>query len=291
MDNVSNLIHMKKLETLKGALVPYIFSEKYFNILKAKLQGKRLDDNERYYYNHFIKKKIIGMAELFMIKDKMNIQGNIRKDRLQKAEKLIRKYSKKHKKMKILISGSFLYSKKYNDIDLFVISKYNKEDYREGKIHINYLPDDVENKLFFKSISGLSVSNFAFKEEEIRKELPIEDVLQLYETVALLIMQKDNFKNELRDLMLTLEYLSNGVVLDSMQLKKATEKIIKRKNKLKILNAYLTMRIITSYPKTILQTSLNRFIGKNSNPEKGQKIYNNWKVYNQTYHEALEIAE
>ena len=34
--------------------------------------------------------------------------------------------------MKILISGSFLYKEKYDDIDLFIISKYKKEDYKDG---------------------------------------------------------------------------------------------------------------------------------------------------------------
>ena len=290
MGNLENHLTLENLNNAKPYLVPYVFSQNYFNILKARLRNKKLSDNERYYYNHFIKKKLQGMCELFEITDEITGKEFIRKDRLKKAISLLKKYSRKHKNMKILISGSFLFSDKFNDIDIFIISKYNKEDYRDGRIHVNYLSEDVEKTLFFKSISAISVANFKFDKVQIEEEIKAEDILHLYEIVTLLIMQKDSYLPELRDLLLRMEYTSNRVALNSMQLKTAADRIISSKNPIKLINKYVIAKIISSYNVVVLRKALKKFIEKNSIPEKGQKMYENWKIYNQTYKEALEVV-
>ncbi|MEA3515106.1 MAG: hypothetical protein U9R34_06505 [Nanoarchaeota archaeon] len=290
MRNLEHHLTLENLNNAKPYLVPYVFSQNYFNILKARLRNKKLSDNERYYYNHFIKKKLQGMFELFEITNDITGKEFIRKDKLKKAISLLKKYSRKHKNMKILISGSFLYSDKFNDIDIFIISKYNKEDYRDGRIHVNYLPDDIEKTLFFKSISAISIANFKFDKIQIEEEIKAEDILHLYELVTLLIMQKDSYLPELRNLLLRMEYTSNRVVLNSMQLKTAADRIINSKNPIKLINKYVIAKIISSYNVAVLRKALKKFIEKNSIPEKGQKMYENWKIYNQTYNEALEVV-
>ena len=289
MRKLENYLTLEDLNNARPYLVPYIFSQNYFNILKAKLREKKLSSNERYYYNHFIKKKLQGMIELFDITYEINGREFIRKDRLKKAISLLKNYSRKHKNMKMLISGSFLYNDKFNDIDIFVISRYSKEDYRDRKVHINYLPADVEKTLFFKSISGISIANFK-SNEKIEEEFKVEDILHYYELTILLIMQKDYYLPELRDLITKAEYVSNKVILNSMQLKTITDKIIKSKNPIEIINRYIIIKIINSYSNAILKKALKQFIEKNSTPEKGQKLYGNWKIYNQTYKEALEVV-
>ncbi|MBN1156780.1 hypothetical protein JXA85_04130, partial [Candidatus Woesearchaeota archaeon] len=199
MEKLENHITLENLENARNYLVPYVFSENYFNILRKRMQGKMFSENERYYYNHFIKKKLMGMIELFGISTMINGKHFIRGDRLKKAIAILSKYSRKHKNMKMLITGSFLFSEKYNDVDVFVISKYNKEDYRDGKVHINYLPPDVEKSLFFKSIYAISIANFT-SESKIEEEFNINDILHIYETVVLLLMQKNEYLQELRDL-------------------------------------------------------------------------------------------
>ncbi|MBN1156997.1 hypothetical protein JXA85_05240, partial [Candidatus Woesearchaeota archaeon] len=84
--------------------------------------------------------------------------------------------------------------------------------------------------------------------------------------------------------------LSNNVILTSMQLKSITDKITKSKNAIQIINKYLIAKIINAYNRTILKRALSKFIEKNSIPEKGRKIYENWKIYNQTYKEAIEVV-
>lgn len=289
MGELENLITIGNLERAKDYLIPHIFTENYYSILKKKLEKKKLSENENYYYTHFIKKKILGMMELFEISAMVNGKQFIKKTRLQKAISLIKKYSRKHKNMKLLISGSFLFSEKYKDIDIFILSKYDKEDCKEGIVHINYLPEDIEKTLFFKSIYSISVSNFK-SEIKIEEDFYVDDILHLYEIIVLLIMQGDKYLQELRDLIVRLEYISNRVILDTMQLKTITDKIINAKNPIQTISKYLIAKIINSYNEKILVSALSKFIKKNSAPEKGQERYGNWKIYNKTYKEAIEIV-
>ncbi|MEK6952261.1 MAG: hypothetical protein AABX29_04555 [Nanoarchaeota archaeon] len=289
MVELENQLSLKNLSKAKPYLVPYVFTERYFDILKTRLQNKKLSYNERHYYNHFIKKKLQGMFKLFDITDKVQGKEFIREDRLKKVIALLKKYTRKHKNMKILISGSFLYNKRYNDIDIFILSKYNKEDYRDGLIHINYLPLDVEKTIFFKSIYSISVANFK-SEEEIKEKFMVEDILNYYELVILLLIQKDDYIRELRDLIIMAEYISNRVVLNSMQLKITVDKIINSKNTIEVINKYILTKLVGSYDVAVLKKTLKQFLEKNSKPEKGQKLYENWKIYNKTYREVLKVV-
>lgn len=289
MEKLENYLKLENLEKSKNYLVPHIFTENYYSILKAKIMGKKLTNNEKYYYSHFIKKKLKGIVELMEIDTLVNGKEFIRKDRLNKAISLLKKYSRKHKNMKMLISGSFLYNEKCHDIDIFVLSKYDKEDYRGGKVHINYLSENVEKTLFFQSINLISVSNFK-SEMRIEEDFNISDILHLYEVVILLIIQKDNYLQELRDLIIRLEYISNRVILNSMQLKFITDRIMTSKNHIQVINKYLIAKIINACNGAVLRRILNKFVEKNSFPEKGQQIYENWKIYNQTYKEAIEVV-
>jgi hypothetical protein len=292
MRTLINNFNIGNLESAKPYLVPYIFTENYFRILKAKLNHEPLSSNEQYYYNHFIKKKLRGMIELFDIEGKINISNRtmIKKDRIKKAISFVKEYSRKHKNMKILVTGSFLYKEKYNDIDIFVLSKYEKEDYKEDEAHINFLPADIEKTLFFKSISAISIANFAFDESTITEKFTPADILHLYEVVILLIMQDNEYTAELRELILRAEYISNKVILNSMQLKEVIDKIKRSKKPIEVLNKYIVAKIINASTPSVIKTVLNKFIKKNKMPEKGKELYPNWKIYNQTYREAMEVV-
>ena len=290
MRELEKYIVLDNLQKAKQYLVPHVLSENYFNILKMRLQNKKLSETQRYYYNHFIKKKLQGMIELFSIKENIRGEEFILKGRLAKAASTLTKYARKHKHMKLLISGSFLYKEYHSDIDLFVISKYDKEDYREGNVHVNYLPANIEKTLFFKSIAGMSVSNFVFDAFNVDEEFSADDILHSYEVVVLLIMQHDDYLQELRDLIVRVEYLSNTVILNSMQLKTITDKITASKKPIALLNKYIIAKIVSIGDTATIKRVLKKFIAKNTIPEKGKKIYENWGIYNQTYKEALEVV-
>ena len=62
MRKLENYIKLGNLEKSKDYLVPYIFTENYYTILKKKIKGKKLTGNEQHYYNHFIKKKLRALV-------------------------------------------------------------------------------------------------------------------------------------------------------------------------------------------------------------------------------------
>ena len=92
MRYLENYLTLKNLNNAKPCLVPHIFSQNYFRILQAKLKHKKLSYNEQYYYNHFIKKKLKAMFELFEIAEEINEKEFIKKNRLKKAISLIKKW-------------------------------------------------------------------------------------------------------------------------------------------------------------------------------------------------------
>ena len=73
-----------------------------------------------------------------------------------------------------------------------------------------------------------------------------------------------------------------------MQLKFITDKITNSKNPIQVINKYLIAKIVNAYSSAVLRRTFNKFMEKNSSPEK--KIYENWKFYNQTYREALKVV-
>jgi len=271
-------LDINKLKAAKCNLVPHVFSENYFKILEKRLKGKRLNYNESYYYSHFIKKKLQGMSELMGIEE--FTKGDIRKDRIKKAKGLLKRYSKKHKGMKILISGSFLYKEKYNDIDIFVLSKYDKEDYRQGQVHVNYIPDD-QSALFFKSIAKMSVANFQLSEGPI-KDIDEKDVFHAYEKVLLLISQRDEYKNELRDFLLKLEYFSSKSIADSRQL----DEMVYGLRKTELISKLLVAKIAGICDIRIIRRKIREY----SSLLKVYKGAWNIKRYIDTYKEVIKIA-
>ena len=228
------------------------------------------------------------MAELFEITAMVHGKEFMKVERITRAMRLLKAYSRKHKGMKLLISGSFLFNMSYNDIDIFVISKYDKEDYREGNVHINYIPD-IEKTLFFRSLYAVSVANFS-SGYAIEEEFTINDILHLYEVVVLLMMQQQAYLQELRSLVLRLEYRSSKVILNTVQLKIVTDKIMGSGNPIPLISKYLIAKIISSYDKPVLIRALKMFIKKNSSPEKGQNMHENWKIYNNAYREAMDVV-
>ena len=59
---------------------------------------------------------------------------------------------------------------------------------------------------------------------------------------------------------------------------------------IEVINKYMLIKIVGSYDFVVLKKALKQFIEKNSKPEKGQKLYENWKIYNKMYREVLKIV-
>jgi len=286
---MENLLTLKMVEENQDMLVGRIFTKLQVNILKKKIQKKELDNNERTYYYKYIKPKIKAMLSFSGITE-MNINGkeHIIKERIPKAIKILSQLSRKHKNKKIIISGSFLFNKKYNDIDAFVFSKYNKEDYKKGKLHVNFLPESAIDSLFFSSLSKISISNFkyALKTDFIIK---LDDMLQTYEILIDFILRKKKFIQELRKFFLEIEYTSKVVILNPKQLYELKKKVT-YKNAIKLLSDSLVNSLLYGYTKEKVQNNLKGYINDYCDLLKQYRHAKNLEVYIKTYKEAIQVV-
>lgn len=116
------------------------------------------------------------------------------------------------------ISGSFLYKKKYNDLDIFVIT-------RSAKQHAVSHPDAQITVLDFNELHGLFYHSIA--KSCVAKNLlptkPLKVTLADYwgvinEAIPTLFNEKDNFRKVIRSLVLYTEFFKSGIILDSLQL-------------------------------------------------------------------------
>ena len=281
---MENLITLDMLNKARNELEGRIFTSLQLNILKKRLQKKELDANEKTYYYKYIKPKLKAMFSFFNISE-INIRGReyMIDDRIAEAVEILNKIKKKHKNKRIMISGSFLFNKNYNDIDVFIFTKYDKEDYNKGKIHVNFLPENALDSLFFSSLSEVSISNFYYiHKNEFNVEL--NNVLQNYELLINSILNKENYQKELRDFLLNTEYISTGVILNTKQLYSLRRKI----NKTRIISNTLINALILGYNNNKLN-SLKKYIADYRKLLKQYKS-SNLNEYIQTYEKVIKLA-
>ena len=282
---MENFITLDMVNKNEDNLDGKIFTSLQLNILKKRLQKKELNVNERTYYYKYIKPKLEAMFSFFNISE-ININGReyMADNRITKSVKILNQIRKKHKNKKIMISGSFLFNKDYNDIDVFIFTKYDKEDYRKGKIHVNFLPENAFDSLFFSSLSKISISNFSYtKKNEFN--IGLNNILQSYEFLINSILNKENYQKELRDFLLNIEYISKGIILNTRQLYNLRKKV----KSTKIVSNIFINAVILGYKKSILGNNLKKYIIDYKRLLKQYKS-KNLDEYIQTYEKVMELA-
>jgi len=139
-------------------------------------------------------------------------------ERAKEAEELLAKIPAKYS----FITGSFLYKEKYQDIDIFVITRSKKEiKARDNKIKITILDFNNLYSLFYHSVSKSCVA------KNILPKKPLKVTLSDYwhvvnEAIPTLLNQKDKFHKNVRFLILYTEYFKTGEILDTFQLNQKT---------------------------------------------------------------------
>lgn len=287
-----SIISLDIIERNKELIVPYIFTNNQFNILRKRINGKELDNNERYYYYTSISKKLKAINALANIQENILVNGEefIIKQRKEQAKKILKRFSRNHKNIDIFITGSFLYKKEYHDIDIFIFSKYEKDDYKEGNIHVNYLPPEAKDSLFFKSASKICVSNFKIDSVNVKEEVTVENLINIYQELIIYILKKNDFKKELRTFILECYYLTENIVLTSSELNKLADRYKKSKNILNLISKLMVHTLINQETQTKIKKLLKEYIQLNKEAKKETKYFKNLDIYIKTYKEALEIG-
>jgi hypothetical protein len=152
-------------------------------------------------------------------------QENMIPERIKEAEKILSKLPFRY----CFITGSFLFKEKYKDIDVFAITRSNKEI--KG-INLNKIDFNDLHSLFYYSISNMCVAKSVLPKKEPR--VTIADYWSIInETIPTLINEKESFHKTIRSLILYTEYLKNKKILGSFELNKL---VYSFKNYTQVLN-------------------------------------------------------
>src|SRR3989344_2904237 len=149
---------------------PLIFTRKQLKVMKKRKDGRQLSNAEKKALYTSIKKK---MEALSILKEgegrKLYIAGyeHIIEGRLEEAEKLVKEYSVKYGK--VFIAGSFLFSKNYNDIDIFIIRNKGYKEKWEGNHHLVFVSEKRLEKPIFQSAAKISISTFPIPGKLVKK--------------------------------------------------------------------------------------------------------------------------
>lgn len=162
-------------------------------------------------------------------------------ERLKEAESILAEISVKH----CFITGSFLYKEKFEDIDVFVVTRSQKKfTFKNKKIKVSYIDFNDISSLFYHSVSKSCAA------KSILPHRPLKVTLSDYwsvvnEAIPTLLNQKDKFHKSIRFLVLYTEYFKTGEILDTFQL---NEKI----------NSFQTPQEIFEYVKIQLPALINK---------------------------------
>jgi len=275
-----------------------VFTERQIELIKNKAAGKELTASEKVFYSKSINKKFKAFAAIFN-KDKEDYLGkyfvygeeDILHERRKKAIALLKKLERNHKAMEMLISGGFLWKENYNDIDIFIISKYEKEDRIEGEFHYNYILPEEKDTLFFQSLSKLCVTNFnIIKNHQKSRRIDINILISNYQELLGDIGQKwVGYKQTLRTFLVNAVFISEGVILNSKQLDFMVEKIISNPKKLTILRKIFVGALLTGYSQKLFEEKIKEL---KKGYEELEKEYGKSKFYEElikSYDEVLAV--
>ena len=204
----------------EGLFVPWVFTKKQFNILKKRNANMPLSNAEKKSLYTSIKKKMGAMESLSRgqkdIEYWINGPNEIMPSRLFEAKKLLDEYSRKYDK--VFISGSFLFSKKFEDIDVFIIKERGYKEALEGNKHLIFLTEKRLRNPIFQSASLISVSNFAIPRKMRRKKPSLHELMATYHEAVIERLRKEKKPESLRRLIFDYNLFCNNRLLNGKEL-------------------------------------------------------------------------
>ncbi len=234
----------KTIVANKSRFIPHLFTERQVIITQRYLQNKALTNTEKTYFYSTIKKK---MASLALLKEEWHIKGSgMIPERVEEAKQILKEINNE----KTFISGSFLYAKNYNDIDIFVVGKRRKQ-YREGKKNFIFITENDLSVPLFYSCFQYSVSNFCLSAVKPRiKQDEMDEFLLAYQLAITEIFDNEDQKTS-RYIIFLHEMHVKQKVLNSYELYKEFEEMKKKskEEKIKIVNGMIKDLLLHTFSK------------------------------------------
>ena len=268
----------------KGNFVPWIFTEKQYSTLNKYNKNFTLTNAEKKSLYTSIKKKMEAL-NVFDKEQKDNeyyISGykDILPKRLLEAKKLIGIYSKKYDK--VFVSGSFLFSKEFNDIDIFIVrEKGYKEEWKDN-IHIVSLTEKKLSLPVFQSASLISISNFQLHNKIMKKRPLLSDLMSTYHEAVIEYIKKDKKPESIRRLIFDYYLFCHNKILNPKELKESVNAI----NIDKIDNAMKEL-CIHLFSKSYLYVDIHGYIKTLEDSIKNIQPNEHLKHFKERYEEML----
>jgi len=193
----------------------------------------------------------------------------ILKERAKEAEKIFNELPYRY----CFITGSFLFSKKYNDIDVFVITRSKKRvKLKNKKINLQFIDFNDLSSLFYHSIKKCCLAKNIMPERNIK--VSVKEYWEIVnETLADVKNMKKGFAKEIRNLLVYTEFLNFDIILDSFD-------VIKKSKKLDTINKvqnYVNNNVANGIVKKVNQSYIKRFFYTQASIYKGMFEYKGMK--------------
>lgn len=269
---------LKKVIMNKSSLVPYIFTEKQFNILVKNSLNKSLTNSERKAFYTSIKKKMESLRAIYGQKE-FFISGSEKMipERFEDAKKMIEDY----KYPQMFVSGSFLFAKQFNDIDIFIITGKGYTEKWEDNRHLIFLTEKRLEKPVFQSAAKISVSTFPIKRILRKETLKLNELLSSYHEATIEILDRQD-REMTRFVIFNYHLHVNGDVLDGKELKEkvsaATQETLDN-----MIKAILRKLFSSSY----LYVALHEYIKTLDNAIEKEKNNEHLKRYKSVYEDVI----
>ncbi len=279
-----NKIILSLIAEREKELVPVIFTKKQFEVIKKRIKREKLTNAEKKALYTSITKKVKAIESIYRQTNEaeyyVNGGSKILSERFSEAKKIIEQYSKKYEK--IFISGTFLFSQKYTDIDIFIVREKGYKEIFDGKKHIIFLTEKRLSQPIFQSASLMSVSNFKIPTEINTKEPSLFEIMSLYHEAVIECLNQDKKPESTRRLIFYNELLCNKKILNSQELKEKTENA-----KIIDLNQAIKNLCISIFSKKYLYVKIQSYIKTLINSIKNIKPNKHLIIFRNTYEELI----
>ncbi|MCK4589007.1 MAG: hypothetical protein KAT77_01070 [Nanoarchaeota archaeon] len=264
----------------KEKYVPLIFTEKQFKVLKKYHNGNKLSNADKKALYTSITKKMKALESIKVERDKeYYILGydKIISGRIREAKKILAEYKDK----RVFISGSFLFSKKYNDIDIFVIKERGYKEEWEGNQHLISLTEKRLERPVFQSAALISISNFPLPSKIKERPLKLGEFMSSYHEAGIEIMSKQE-REITRYIVFTYYLKIKKTLLNGLELGNITRKLT-----LDQLDDMVRAVLIRFFSKKYLYVAIHPYVKTLSEFIKSEKNTGHLKRYKSLYEEII----
>jgi predicted nucleotidyltransferase len=244
----------KMLNTIIGhreLFVPSLFTSKQVDILHKYTHKEILNNTEKAYLYSTIKRKIDALN---ILREEFYVLGEeMIPERVEQAKQILKEINQP----KAFISGSFLFSKKYHDIDIYVVGKRRKSYHRENKHFTHIREKDMQNPLFI-SAANYSIATFKPQTKPLIKREAFGEIFFTYQWVINQILDKEDQK-EIRNLVFQYYLQVQKQILDARKLdiKLKEIKALPDDKKIEEVNRITKEILLTTFSKKYLYNALS----------------------------------